>query len=429
MDHVIFVCGKWIYDEVKWLFVVDNKRGGRILDCNNQMSYDDCIQLVYKDYGLDEKVYDIWLSYKISKVLLQKLPSDTPPVFITNSRQFHGFLKQLKSDTLRLCVEVTAKVRSGSKKRARDDNVLVEGDTEFAVGDIIKEDSEVDDDKEIRFDNCDDSNGTDYDDENFNLYGIPPEEEEKPTAISPNKKTSSGIFIEEQKEDDNYAKLELSSLNLAVGQCYETKKHLETRLQILTIVEKFDYYKYKSNPRLLIVKCWVKGCKWRVRATTGKDYPKFHVRVFISQHTCLLTERSSRTKQANHEILGALYKDFVGGVWPKVLPMHVAEALNKRFQIKMEYWKAYRTLRHARQLVRGSPESGYMQLNTYLYMLKRANPGTYTQLELDDAGRFKYLFLAYGASLNGFPFMRKVLVVDGTFLQGKYKGTLLTATT
>ncbi|XP_019093221.1 PREDICTED: uncharacterized protein LOC104753323 [Camelina sativa] len=94
----------------------------------------------------------------------------------------------------------------------------------------------------------------------------------------------------------------------------------------------------------------------------------------------------------------------------------------------MEYWKAYRTLRHARQLVRGSLESGYMQLNTYLYMLKRANSGTYTQLELDDADRFNYLFLAYGVSLNGFPFMRKVLVVDGTFLQGKYKGTLLTAT-
>lgn len=38
-----------------------------------------------------------------------------------------------------------------------------------------------------------------------------------------------------------------------------------------------------------------------------------------------------------------------------------------------------------------------------------------------------YVFLAFGTSVNGFPFMRKVVVVDGMFLNGKYKGTLLTA--
>lgn len=61
-------------------------------------------------------------------------------------------------------------------------------------------------------------------------------------------------------------------------------------------------------------------------------------------------------------------------------------------------------------------------------MISRANPGTKTRLEVDANQRFKYLFLAFSASINGFPYMRKVVVVDGTFLQGKYKGTLLTAT-
>lgn len=94
----------------------------------------------------------------------------------------------------------------------------------------------------------------------------------------------------------------------------------------------------------------------------------------------------------------------------------------------MDYWKAYRTLRHVRKLVMGSPESGYQELHIYLYMLKRANPGTYTRLDVDEANRFKYLFLAFGASMNGFSFMQKIVVIDGTFLQGKYKGTVLTAT-
>ena len=84
-------------------------------------------------------------------------------------------------------------------------------------------------------------------------------------------------------------------------------------------------------------------------------------------------------------------------------------------------------LRHARELVRGTAESGYESLPSYLYMVKREDPGSHTKLVVDENDRFKYLFLAFGASISGIPFMRKVVVFYGTFLQGKYKGTLLTA--
>ncbi|XP_019101868.1 PREDICTED: uncharacterized protein LOC109133315 [Camelina sativa] len=216
-----------------------------------------------------------------------------------------------------------------------------------------------------------DLNHKDSDDENFTLYGIPPEEEDHKL---PMKKRSSSFYIEENKEPVDVSKVDLSSVNLAVGQMYDTKEHLKTRLKILTLVQRFDYYVYKSRPTLLIVKCWVKGCKWRVTAATLRHFPKFEVRVFISAHTCSVTERSMRARQADHHILGELYKDFVGGVGPK-----------------MDYWKAYRTLRDAREFVRGSPESGYEQLPTYLYMIKRANHGTFTQLDIDELKDGKYL--------------------------------------
>ncbi|XP_019101360.1 PREDICTED: uncharacterized protein LOC109124917 isoform X2 [Camelina sativa] len=409
MKQVILVCGNWIFDNNKWLFVVDNERGSRILQCNDQSRFDDCIGMVYEDYRLDNKVFDVVLSYKISKRLLQDLPGDTPPVIIDNSRQLHTFLGQLERDTGRLCVEVKKKIQTDlnhiGKKRGRDENDQVGEEYLDMASDTNEEEMDEDD---SRFDYCDDSDGTDSDDENFTLYGIPPEEEDHKL---PMKKRSSSFYIEENKEPVDVSKVDLSSVNLAVGQMYDTKEHLKTRLKILTLVQRFDYYVYKSRPTLLIVKCWVKGCKWRVTAATLRHFPKFEVRVFISAHTCSVTERSMRARQADHHILGELYKDFVGGVGPK-----------------MDYWKAYRTLRHARKLVRGSPESGYEQLPTYLYMIKRANPGTFTQLDVDEAQRFKYCFLAFGASIQGFPFLRKVVVVDGTFLQGKYLGTLLTAT-
>ena len=41
--------------------------------------------------------------------------------------------------------------------------------------------------------------------------------------------------------------------------------------------------------------------------------------------------------------------------------------------------------------------------------------------------RFKYMFLAFAASVKGYGYMRKVVVIDGTHLKGKYVGCLLTA--
>ncbi|CAE5979846.1 unnamed protein product [Arabidopsis arenosa] len=98
----------------------------------------------------------------------------------------------------------------------------------------------------------------------------------------------------------------------------------------------------------------------------------FHIKVYVNQHTCFVTERSARCTQATKDILGVLYKNFVGGVGPGV-----------------GYWKAHRTLKYARELVRGSQETGYKDLPEYLYRIRRANPGTLTRLEVDELDRFK----------------------------------------
>lgn len=81
--------------------------------------------------------------------------------------------------------------------------------------------------------------------------------------------------------------------------------------------------------------------------------------------------------------------------------------------------------------VNGTEEESYLKLPAYLHMLKLANPGTIADLEteVDDDGdeRFMYLFLAFGASVEGFKKLCHVLVIDGTHLSGKYKGVLLMA--
>ncbi|KAL7226064.1 hypothetical protein ACSBR1_021239 [Camellia fascicularis] len=69
------------------------------------------------------------------------------------------------------------------------------------------------------------------------------------------------------------------------------------------------------------------------------------------------------------------------------------------------------------------------QLRWYLETGMRTNPGSVFELDVDESsGCFWRLFVAFHGCLYGFLLCRPLLFVDGTFLKGRYKGHLLTAT-
>ncbi|CAN6869910.1 unnamed protein product, partial [Brassica oleracea] len=73
----------------------------------------------------------------------------------------------------------------------------------------------------------------------------------------------------------------------------------------------------------------------------------------------------------------------------------------------------------------------YKILPQYVHVLKLANPGTImdikTELDKEVKSRFLYAFMSLKACIDGWQHLRKVLVVDGTHMFGKYKGVLLSA--
>ena len=84
---------------------------------------------------------------------------------------------------------------------------------------------------------------------------------------------------------------------------------------------------------------------------------------------------------------------------------------------------------HAQSLIRGSLEEIFYMLHWYFYILEKVNPGTVTHIAVDRENRFQYLFLAFGAAIRDFQYMRKVIGIDGTFFKGPYKGVLLVSMT
>lgn len=118
-----------------------------------------------------------------------------------------------------------------------------------------------------------------------------------------------------------------------------------------------------------------------------------------------------------------------GGGPPK--PNEIMQVMLGDHDVKISYWKAWRSREIALDNSQGSSAASYNLLPNYLRQLVLANPGTISHLETNFktgfGHRFKYLFLALGASVRGFDQMRNVVIVDGTHLRGKYGGCLLTA--
>lgn len=76
------------------------------------------------------------------------------------------------------------------------------------------------------------------------------------------------------------------------------------------------------------------------------------------------------------------------------------------------------------EYAKGNSCGSYNLLPDYLYKLVEANSGTLAEIETEYNGNigniFKYMFVAMGVSIKGFEYMRKVVVVNGTHLRGKY---------
>ncbi|XP_058734116.1 uncharacterized protein LOC131605824 [Vicia villosa] len=108
------------------------------------------------------------------------------------------------------------------------------------------------------------------------------------------------------------------------------------------------------------------------------------------------------------------------------------------FKFTPSYKKTWIARNKAIEQVYGNWENSYNELPHYLLALKKFIPGTVVEMQTlpvytDDGtvvnGKqiFHRLFWAFQPSIKGFAYCKPILQVDGTWLYGKYKGTLLMA--
>ncbi|XP_022568227.1 uncharacterized protein LOC106394273 [Brassica napus] len=213
-------------------------------------------------------------------------------------------------------------------------------------------------------------------------------------------------------------------------QEFPSKKALQEVVDRTAFDECFRYVIKKSDRRRLVLKCCEATCKWSLRAAKISETEIFSVRRYTGVHTC---SRSNQSKSSNIKRKGSaeLVATFLNEEYPGKLSTHVPKDIMDLIKLKLGVTTSYSTALRGKNLaiseLRGGSEESYKMLYSYLYMLEHVNPGTKTGVKLDEANKFKYLFVALGACIEGFAAMRKVIVVDATFLKNGYGGVLVFA--
>ncbi|XP_010467984.1 PREDICTED: uncharacterized protein LOC104747978 [Camelina sativa] len=211
---------------------------------------------------------------------------------------------------------------------------------------------------------------------------------------------------------------------LKVGQCFPCKYDVITEVRLTDIMLKFSFKIKKFTKSRLVAICSMPGCTWRVVATVKNDPTTFWVTKYLNVHTCSIVDCVSHRKRCTSKYIGMLIVDWVGIV-DGVVPQHIEDSMRTMFGMTMDYTTSYRALQYALEYVRGNAKSGYAKLPYRLRKIEQSNSGSVVYLVVDDEHRFKYLFLSIDASIRGFNYVRRFIVVDWTHLTGRYEGVLL----
>ena len=184
-----------------------------------------------------------------------------------------------------------------------------------------------------------------------------------------------------------------------------------------------------SNKKLrYTIKCDKEACPWKVRGRKIKETGQWELKSCVATHKCIPPEKADRSKghrQLTSEYLGYKLLNEISHD-PTVKVKFLMSSVFERFGYPVKYGKAWMAKANAIRMLHGDYVAAYNILPRMLGAIAHRNPGMRHRVESIE-GVFHRAFWSFGQCIDAFRHCRPVLSIDGTFLTGKYKGTLMVA--
>lgn len=215
--------------------------------------------------------------------------------------------------------------------------------------------------------------------------------------------------------------------DLSVGARFDSKDGAIVQLKSYAVKRRFEFHVVYSDKKRYRIRCRVEGCSWFVHASpVAKGSSSFAIKTIGPDHVCGTLPTLGNTA-AGASWVQSVIREKVRDT-PAYCSNEIIADIRREFGVEVDYKTAWRALTSSKSLATEAWDESFQLLPTYLHNLKLSNPDTRTQLLVDDNKRFLSLFLSFNSCCSAFQSCRPVVGLDGTFLKGKYLGTLLVAT-
>ncbi|KAG5547953.1 hypothetical protein RHGRI_013591 [Rhododendron griersonianum] len=189
----------------------------------------------------------------------------------------------------------------------------------------------------------------------------------------------------------------------------------------------FEYSFAKNETDRVTAFCKDADCKWRVHARLDKVSRYFYIRSFDDIHSCGASVLTTKHSRASSSMIGRLMSADIRTT-PQKRPIDVVSSLKGLYGVDVPYKRAWKGVEKGRSEAFGDYDASFDELRWYREAVKNSDPESVFEIEVDtETNRFKRLFVAFSACIYGFKHLRPLLFVDGTFLKGNFKGSLLSA--
>ncbi|KAL7263907.1 hypothetical protein ACSBR1_001958 [Camellia fascicularis] len=181
-------------------------------------------------------------------------------------------------------------------------------------------------------------------------------------------------------------------------------KDFQTALCKYAIEIGFEFVYVKNEKCRVTAVCSMqesKGCLWRVHTSLESANNFFYIRTLHDEHSCGAAVRTSKSSRMSSNFVASLIVNEVRGN-PQTRPIDVVRQFTNQYGLTITYNHAWLGVEKARTTTFGDFSMSYDEIRWYMVIMMSTNPG--------------------------FRHCRPPLFIDGTFLKGKYKGTLFTAT-
>ncbi|XP_009795330.2 uncharacterized protein [Nicotiana sylvestris] len=201
---------------------------------------------------------------------------------------------------------------------------------------------------------------------------------------------------------------------IKVGSILDKKKSIINCFSNIAIKGHFEFKVVRSSSRRYSLKCNDDRCGWCVCAFRIKDSTLFKIVKIEKNHDCSVNTMKANQRHATSKLISGYIIDNLRDPRFEVTLAFVMVEMQKLHGLDIGYHKAWCAIQLASALIRGTPEENYELLSSYLYMMRSKNPGTYTNIKIDDNNRFLYMFYAYRSSISGWNHCRPVIAIDAT---------------